>query len=152
MQLSLVVGILVAYLLAIPYEHDIQYISIGGWDVAWWRFVFSVGAFGSAIQVGSFPLAWHAPYFAQSHPCLPSMLCSNQRYLCAPGFSSSRHLRKLQLPKFVQVLLLLWSVESPEWLTSKQLDTDANFATARLGLTPVTNSAVEEPLLQELQV
>lgn len=51
MQLSLCVGILVAYLLAVPYEHDIRTIWLGSWEVAWWRVVLFLGILGSTTQV-----------------------------------------------------------------------------------------------------
>lgn len=51
MQLSLCIGILVAYLLGIPYEHDISTIELGSWEVSWWRVVLFLGILGSLTQV-----------------------------------------------------------------------------------------------------
>ena len=51
MQLSLCIGILVAYLFGIPYEHDISTIGLGSWEVPWWRVVLFLGTLGSLTQV-----------------------------------------------------------------------------------------------------
>lgn len=51
MQMALVVGMVVAFLFGIPYEHDVTTISFNGWDLAWWRVVLVLGAVMSFTQV-----------------------------------------------------------------------------------------------------
>jgi hypothetical protein len=89
MQLSLVVGILVAYLLGIPYEHNVDFISIGGWDVAWWRFVLFLGVCGSAIQVWNVLVALQAPEINR----LVSLLVTHDLFFqCTPICCNSKRL------------------------------------------------------------
>lgn len=72
MQLSLCIGILVAYLFGIPYEHDDgAFISIGGWEVAWWRVVLFLGTLGSANQV------WKSSILPGTHLNLHSLITAS---------------------------------------------------------------------------
>lgn len=46
------IGILVAYLLGLPYRNNTaQHAYIGGSDVAWWRVMLAFGLIPAALQV-----------------------------------------------------------------------------------------------------
>ena len=52
MQVFICVGILVAYLVGLPYRDNLpQHAYIGGSDVAWWRIMLAFGLIPAALQV-----------------------------------------------------------------------------------------------------
>ena len=54
-QVFICVGILVAYLVGLPYRNNTpQHAYIGGSDVAWWRVMLALGLIPAALQVLSF--------------------------------------------------------------------------------------------------
>ena len=51
-QVFICVGILVAYLVGLPYRNNMpQHAYIGGSDVAWWRVMLALGLIPAALQV-----------------------------------------------------------------------------------------------------
>lgn len=53
-QVFICVGILVAYLVGLPYRDNIaQHAYIGSSDVAWWRVMLAFGLIPAALQVHS---------------------------------------------------------------------------------------------------
>ena len=51
-QVFICVGILVAYLVGLPYrDNTAQHAYIGGSDVAWWRVMLAFGLIPAALQV-----------------------------------------------------------------------------------------------------
>ena len=59
-QVFICVGILVAYLVGLPYRNNTpQHAYIGGSDVAWWRVMLALGLIPAALQVLSLAiLSW----------------------------------------------------------------------------------------------
>ena len=56
MQAFICVGILVAYLVGLPYQHNTpQAIALGGRSVSWWRVMFLFGIIPAVLQVPSPP-------------------------------------------------------------------------------------------------
>jgi hypothetical protein len=52
MQAFICVGILVAYLVGLPYQHNTpQSIPLAGADVSWWRLMFLFGVVPAIMQV-----------------------------------------------------------------------------------------------------
>lgn len=50
-QLSICLGLLMSYLLGLPFEYGITAISVASYTVHWWRAVHVLGALTSLIQV-----------------------------------------------------------------------------------------------------
>ena len=60
-QVFICVGILVAYLVGLPYRNNTpQHAYIGGSDVAWWRVMLALGLIPAALQVLSFSASLQA--------------------------------------------------------------------------------------------
>ena len=82
MQVFICVGILVAYLVGLPYRNNMpQHAYIGGSDVAWWRIMLALGLIPAALQVlfrcismRLVLLPFHLYY--NLHLCWPECCCS----------------------------------------------------------------------------
>ena len=57
LQLCVNIGITLAYLVGIPYDHTAASIHLGSNHVAWWRFMFGLGMLLAACQVARFDIA-----------------------------------------------------------------------------------------------
>ena len=74
MQVFICVGILVAYLVGLPYRHNTpQHAYIGGSDVAWWRVMLALGLIPAALQVLHFTFPCGICRLCQETPCSTAM-------------------------------------------------------------------------------
>eukprot|EP00892_Ulva_mutabilis_P006851 jgi/Ulvmu1/4538/UM002_0264.1 len=66
-QLSICLGLLLAYLLGLPYEHDVRDIAIGPYTVHWWRVVHIIGALISLTQILMLASSVESPVWLEHH-------------------------------------------------------------------------------------